>query len=92
METAKDRLLVAVPFFRNAIATAQKKLSEGGRVQLGILATNADGSGNVEMRFDCEEFFADIEELVNAPAQTTEDDVRVAAEKFLQEHGLKSPQ
>lgn len=75
MDTPKERLLVAIPFFRNAIASAQKKLDNGGKVQLGILATNADGSGNIECRFDCEEFFADIEALVNAPAQTNEDDM-----------------
>lgn len=88
METAKDRLLLAIPYFRNAIASAKAKCDAGGKVQLGVLATNADGSGNIEVRFDCEEFFSDIEELISAPEPTEEDNTKVEAFKFLSKHGL----
>jgi len=84
---AKERLMTALPYFRKAVADAKKK----GRVQLGILATNPDGSGDIEMRFDCDEFFADIETALGAPAQTKDDDMEADALKFLNTHRIKTP-
>lgn len=88
METAKERLLVAIPYFRNAINTAKTNVGEGGKVQMGILSVNADGSGQIEMKFDCEDFFKDIEEVLGSPEHTMEKDMEVEAFKFMQTHGL----
>ena len=82
---ATRRLLGAIPYFRVAIADAAKK----GKVELGILATLPDGSGNIEVRFAAEEFFNDLALLVDAPPQTEEDNTNVLAVKFLQTHNLR---
>lgn len=92
MNTAKERLAVAIPYFRNAVNTAKANTDKGGKVQLGVLSVNADGSGKVEMQFDCEEFFKDIEEVIGAVPQTAEDDMKADALKFLHKHGLANKQ
>ena len=84
-EEAKKRLLVALPHFRKSISDAAKE----GSAQLGILATKADGSSRVLMRFDCEEFFKDIALICDAAPQTAEDDAKAEALKFKQVHKLE---
>lgn len=90
METAKERLLVAIPYFRNAVNSAKANAGAGGKVQMGILAVKPDGSGKIEMQFDCEEFFKDIEEVLGSPEHTIEKDMEVEAFKFMNQHGIKS--
>lgn len=81
----KQDLTVALPYFRSAINAIR---AEGKTVKMGILAVNPDGSGKIEMQFDCDEFFADIATLVDLPDETTEDVMNYQAQKFLAEHGL----
>ncbi len=78
---ARERLLAALPYFRSSIKNCQKKKK---KLQLGILSVEPNGSGNVEMRFDFEEFFADIETLIDAPEFTEKDQQKVEAVGFLQ--------
>lgn len=84
VDAAKERLLAALPYFRKAVSDAKKK----GAVQLGVLATNPDGSGNIEVRFEASEFFDDLATVLGAPPQTEEDDMKAKALAFLQRHGL----
>lgn len=88
MKTAKERLLKAILYFRNAINEAKATVGEGGKVQMGVLSVEADGSGRVGLKFDCEEFFNDIEEILGSPEHTTEKDMEVEAFKFMQKPGL----
>ena len=84
IELAKERMRTAIPYFRGAIADAKKN----GVVKLGILAENPDGSGKLEMKFECEDFFSDLALVAEAKPQTKEDDAAVSARKFLSLHGL----
>jgi len=78
---AKERLLAALPYFRSSIKNCQKKKK---KLQLGILSVEPDGSGNIEMMFDFEEFFTDIETLIDAPKFTGKDEQNVLAVSFLE--------
>jgi len=84
-DDATRDLLSALPYFRKAVADVRAK---GGKVQLGVLSTNADGSGKIEMRFDADEFFDDLALILNAPPQTEKDDMAARALKFFQTHRL----
>jgi hypothetical protein len=84
-EEAKAALLRAIPYFRHAIEEARKL----GDVKMGILADKPDGSGELTMRFECEEFFADIALVIGAPEHTEQDESKAKALAFLQKHGLK---
>jgi hypothetical protein len=84
-EEAKNRLLIALPYMRKAVEDAKKK----GSVQIGILSIKPDGSGNIEMRFDADDFFNDIGIIIDCPEQTKKDDIRADAVKFLNKHGIK---
>ena len=81
---AHQRLLQALPYFRQAILNAEKTAGKDGWVEMGILAVNSDGSGNIELQCDCKEFFADLATLLDAPPHTREDTYNVNAVKFLQ--------
>jgi len=87
INAAKERLMTAMPYFRKAVSDSRKK----GTVQLGVLAANADGSGNIEMRFEADGFFDDLALVIGCPMQTDEDDMRADALKFIQRHGLNAP-
>ena len=84
IEDAKNRIIEGLKYFRHMLSEAKKK----GKVEFGIIAVNEDGSGNIEARFDCEEFFNDIAIAVNAPKQTEKDDLQAKAARFLQIHGI----
>ena len=66
-EEARASLTTALPYFRRAVAEAAKK----GLAQLAVVTSFPDGSGQIGMRFDCEEFFEDIETVLGAPPETT---------------------
>lgn len=57
-------------------------------MKLGILQYNEDGSGKIEAAFEFEEFFADIEAVINAPPSTEEELLQAHANLFVQTHGL----
>jgi hypothetical protein len=84
IEEARESLLNAIPYFRHAIEEARKN----GIVKLGILAEKPDGSGKLEMKFECEEFFADIALVIGAPEQTDQDRWSAMGLAFRQKHGL----
>lgn len=84
IEEAKKSLQIVLPYFRKAVADANKN----GVVKLGILCEHPDGTGNVEMRFDCAEFFADLALVLDVPPQSADDDMNATALQFLQSHGL----
>jgi hypothetical protein len=88
IEQARADLLGALPYFRNAVARARAK--EMGQVKLGILCENPDGSGNIEMSFECDAFFDDLASVLGAPPQTDEDNGKAAALRFMQQHGFVS--
>ena len=85
VEQARDSLTRALPYFRHAVEEARKK----GIVKLGILSENPDGSGKLEMKFDCDEFFEDLALVLGAPPQTEEDSINAKAMAFMQQHGLR---
>lgn len=85
VEQARDSLTRALPYFRHAVEEARKK----GIVKLGILSENRDGSGKLEMKFECDEFFEDLALVLGAPAQSEEDTINAKALSFMQQHGLK---
>jgi hypothetical protein len=85
---ARERLLSAMPYFRNAIQKAKKD----GVMKLGILQYNEDGSGKIEAAFEFEDFFADIEAIIDAPPSTEEDLLKAQAALFCQTHGLHREQ
>jgi hypothetical protein len=64
---ARQRMLLLIPHIRHAIEEARTR----GKVELGILAVDAsDGGGRVMCRFDAEEFFEDLAQLVGAATST----------------------
>ena len=81
-------LLIAVPYIRRAINVVKE---EGKTVKLGILAVNEDGSGRIEIQFDCDEFFADIAALIDLPDENEDNVAEYAAMKFMSQHGLNPP-
>ena len=84
VEQARDDLARALPYFRYAVDVASKN----GAVKLGILRENPDGSGKVEMKFECGQFFQDLELVLGAPPQSERDTAKAKALEFLQQHGL----
>ena len=86
-EQAIEKLRDALPYFRKAVADAKKQ----GNVQLGVMATNPDGSGQVLMRFDSEDFFEDLALVLDLGPQTEEDDRKASALAFLQNHNIAGP-
>ena len=84
VEAAKN-LSTALPYFRKAVKDAAAE----GNVKLGILASQPDGSGRIVVSFDCEDFFKDLEIVLNMPPQTEEQDRQADARAFLQRHGIK---
>ena len=89
MSKSKEQIIAdltkALPYFRGQIKAVR---DEGKTVKMGILSVNPDGSGKVEMQFDCDELFNDIATLIELPEQSDKDDMRFKARKFLGEHGL----
>ena len=83
---AKNRLLLAVPYFRAAMKDAKAK----GRTEVAILAAMSDGGKSIEMACDATELFDDIALVIGAPAQTKNDDMQAKAVGFLQRFGLKA--
>lgn len=57
--------------------------------EAGILASQPDGSGRIVVSFDCEDFFKDLEIVLNMPPQTEEQDMQADACAFLQRQGIK---
>lgn len=86
-EQAIEKLRGALPYFRKAVVDAKKQ----GNVQLGVMATNPDGSGQVLMRFDSEDFFDDLALVLGVGPQTEEDDTKASALAFLQNHNIVGP-
>ena len=86
-EQAIETLRAALPYFRKAVADAKKQ----GIVQLGVMATNPDGSGQVVMRFDSEDFFEDLALVLDAGPQTDEDNKKAGALAFLQRLSIAGP-
>jgi hypothetical protein len=84
-QEAIDKMLIVIPYFRDAVAKAK----ETGVPKLAVTANKPDGSGEIIMSFDCEEFFADLALIVDAPVQTEEDTMKSKALQFLHKHGLK---
>src|SRR5271154_1840659 len=84
-ETAKAKMLVAIPYMRHAIAKAAKD----GRAYVGILSVNPEGGGRVVAQFDAPEFFDELALLLDAPPQTYEDDLDAEAVALLDEFGLR---
>jgi hypothetical protein len=82
---AKDRLLVALPYLRDAADKARSK----GAVHLGILAVQPSGSGQITMRFEADSFFEDLALVLDAPPLTQQDKTAADALLFLHSHGLK---
>lgn len=90
VDNAKERLLQFIPYLRHSvkrIETEQK--GNDGKVMLGVLWVNPDGSGKIENQFDHQEFFKDLELLVSAPPQTEQDDMKAMANDFVTRLGLK---
>lgn len=79
-----DKLLLALPYLRCAVAEA--KLT--GQCRLGILANYPDGSGKVTASFDAD-FIDEIAALIDAPPQTEADNMRARAEQFIVRNGLR---
>lgn len=84
MEQAKERMLAALPYLRHAVRQAKKT----GKVQFGILSTSEEGSGRIIAKFDADEFFDDLEVILGAPPQSTEDQLKAEALEFAQIHGI----
>jgi hypothetical protein len=82
---ARNRLLQAIPYLRFAVEEAKKD----GAVYFGILAIQADGSGNIKAKFEAEDFFKDLDIILDAPAQTEDDILNAQATTFLHRLGLK---
>lgn len=81
---AQQRLLQALPHMR----IAANKAHEEGSVQLGILAVQPDGSGQVKMRFDADSFFEDLALALNAPPLTEQNEREHDALTFLAKVGV----
>ena len=82
---ALKKMLIALPYMRHAA----KEASETGKVFIGILSVNDDGSGRVVARFEGPEFFDDLALVLGAPDQTEEDDMKAEAASLLDNLGLE---
>jgi hypothetical protein len=85
-EEAKSRLLEWLPYIRNAAAEAKKN----GEAMMGILCVYPDKSGKIEAQFEADALLSDIAEVIDAPPQTTEDDIKAEAKKFIDVFGIES--
>jgi hypothetical protein len=81
---AKERLVSAMPYFRNAANKAKME----GEFRLAVVSTNNDGSGRVLMQFAPGDFFEDLALVLGVPAQSAEADLKADALAFLHRHGL----
>ena len=76
-DEAKANILTILPYIRYAVSEAKKN----GTPKLGILCEFPDGRGKIEASFDVE-FLNDLAILVDAPAQTEEDNLTAAARQI----------
>lgn len=65
---ARARLMLALPHMHAAAEHAKKH----GEVKLGILCVMTEDIRSVEALFNCEEFLADLETLLDPPKPATE--------------------
>jgi hypothetical protein len=73
MDEAKNRL-------RNLLIIMRKEIQDAnGAVKLGLLVHNPDGSGKIKLKFDADQFSADLETVLDVGPQTTEDNYKAAA-------------
>lgn len=80
-EDAIARLKTAVPFLRDAIQTAKAN----GKAEVGILAVQPEGNGQIVAQFDANEFLADLCEALEVPLENTqEEQLEVSATKIIQ--------
>jgi len=68
METAKERILAALPHLKLAIDMARIEMPTAN-VGLGIIAKFPDGGGKVVATFHASEFFNDIAEVMGVKDQ-----------------------
>lgn len=89
-EAARQRLLTALPYFRNAVADALKE----GPAKLAVITQIPNGEGGTTpkavMAFDGAEFFEDLAVVLGAAPHTEEDDFKARALQFLQKHGIRN--
>lgn len=81
-EQAAEALRQMIPLFRKAVVEAKAQ----GIVQVGVMATNPDGSGRVVLRLDSEDFFEDLALVLDVGPPTEEDVKNANTLAFL--HGL----
>jgi hypothetical protein len=67
-EEATERLRAFITPARIAASMAQIQ-NPGGKLELGILATSADGSGSVSARFEMDTFLDDLAAVVGDPVK-----------------------
>lgn len=84
-EEAIKKMLTALPYMRHAMAEAAKN----GSPHIGILSVKPDGSGRVEAKFEAPEFFKDLAVILDAPAQTEEDNLNAGALSILDRFGIR---
>lgn len=88
----REKLLLALPYFRNAMKKATAEAPPGSTIGVGILHYTRSGSGKIVAKFEAPEFFEDIAMLIDAPAYTEADDAmaneQAKADELLQKLGL----
>lgn len=83
-EELKEKLRRVMKHFRLALKDAKKI----GEPKLIIAGERPDGSGQRVMAFEADEFFADIELLIDAAPDSTQDATEAMAAQFVHKHGL----
>ena len=86
-EEAAARLLEALPIFRKAVSDASTR----GLPQLGIIAANPDGSGQVLIRFDAGDLFEDLALVLGAEPWSEEESRRASTLAFLHHLTIVGP-
>lgn len=83
-EEVKEKLRGVMKHFRLALKDAKKI----GEPKLIIAGERPDRSGQRVMSFEADEFFADIEMLIEAEPDSMQDATEAMAAQFMQKHGL----
>jgi hypothetical protein len=86
-EEAAARLLEALPLFRKAVSDASLR----GLPQLGIIACNPDGSGQVLVRFDAGDLFEDLALVLGAAPWSEEESKKADTLAFLHRLTIAGP-
>lgn len=84
IDESRKTLIEAMIYFRHSVEKARAT----GAPQLAILSNYSDGGGKIIARFDCEEFFEDLAQVLGCGEFTERGRATANAVEFIQVNRL----